>query len=272
MTEEKPKTKKVNDLDALSTLTGSTNYAIPILDLNDRDADGDPKLKQVPINLLQALFKNETALAKVATSGKYSDLKNLPQLFSGNYDDLSGKPNIPSRTSDLQNDSGFLTEHQNLSSLVENLHYLGATQSISSLPYTRVNDETFFVYPTFEFGNQVAVADDSGVADFTPNGPDYLRWKLTNFGNNGFVVYYRFSSRADNNSVLDERLLAGDYLSTSAYPFSFRVNKDFGGQNPGCFDSDNFRWTNLTPGGIYDLRFFIFFKEKISFKAYLSML
>lgn len=272
MTEEKPKSKKINDLEALLTLTKSTNYAIPILDLNDRDADGDPKLKQVPINLLQSLFKDETNLHKVATSGKYSDLKNLPQLFSGSYADLSGKPNIPSRTSDLQNDSGFLTEHQNLSSLVEKLQYLGTTQNIPAFPYIRVNDETFFIYPTFEFGNQVAVADDSGVADFTPNGPDYLRLRLTNFGDNGFVVYYRFSSRADNDSVLDERLMAGYYKSTLAYPFSFSVNKDFGGQNPGCFDLDNFRWTNLTPGGIYDLRFFVFFKEKISFKNYLSML
>lgn len=107
--------KKINDLEALSTLTKSTNYAIPILDLNDRDADGDPKLKQVPINLLQSLFKNETKLATVATSGKYGDLKHLPQLFSGNYADLSGKPSIPSRTSDLQNDSGFLTQHQDIS-------------------------------------------------------------------------------------------------------------------------------------------------------------
>lgn len=109
------KSKKINDLEALLTLTKSTNYAIPILDLNDRDADGDPKLKQVPINLLQSLFKDETNLHKVATTGKYSDLKNLPKLFSGNYADLSGKPNIPSRTSDLQNDSGFLTQHQDIS-------------------------------------------------------------------------------------------------------------------------------------------------------------
>ena len=39
-------------------------------------------------------------LAAVATSGKYSDLKN--------------KPTIPSKTSQLTNDSGFLTEHQSL--------------------------------------------------------------------------------------------------------------------------------------------------------------
>lgn len=107
MTKEQPKSKKINDLEALLTLTKSTNYAIPILDLNDRDEDGDPKLKQVSINLLQALFKNETNLAKVATSGKYSDLKNLPQLFSGAYADLSGKPTIPSRTSEINNDSKF---------------------------------------------------------------------------------------------------------------------------------------------------------------------
>ncbi len=105
MTEEKPKSKKINDLEALLTLTKSTNYAIPILDLNDRDADGDPKLKQVPINLLQSLFKTETNLHKVATTGKYSDLKNLPQLFSGNYADLQGKPDL----------SQFLTQHQDIS-------------------------------------------------------------------------------------------------------------------------------------------------------------
>lgn len=35
--------------------------------------------------------------------------------FSGSYTDLSNKPTIPSKTSELQNDSGFLTQHQNIS-------------------------------------------------------------------------------------------------------------------------------------------------------------
>lgn len=35
--------------------------------------------------------------------------------FSGNYNDLSNKPTIPSKTSELQNDSGFLTQHQDIS-------------------------------------------------------------------------------------------------------------------------------------------------------------
>ena len=35
--------------------------------------------------------------------------------FSGSYTDLSDRPTIPSKTSELQNDSGFLTQHQDIS-------------------------------------------------------------------------------------------------------------------------------------------------------------
>lgn len=35
--------------------------------------------------------------------------------FSGSYTDLSNKPTIPSKTSELQNDAGFLTQHQDIS-------------------------------------------------------------------------------------------------------------------------------------------------------------
>lgn len=35
--------------------------------------------------------------------------------FDGNYESLTNKPLIPSKMSDLQNDSGYLTEHQDLS-------------------------------------------------------------------------------------------------------------------------------------------------------------
>lgn len=34
---------------------------------------------------------------------------------SGSYNDLSNNPSIPAKTSDLTNDSGFLTEHQDIS-------------------------------------------------------------------------------------------------------------------------------------------------------------
>ena len=42
------------------------------------------------------------------------DKENGKGLFSGSYNDLSDAPTIPTKTSELQNDSGYLTEHQDL--------------------------------------------------------------------------------------------------------------------------------------------------------------
>ena len=54
-------------------------------------------------------------------SGSYNDLTDKPNLStvatSGSYDDLLNKPTIPSKTSELTNDSGFLTEHQPLKTI-----------------------------------------------------------------------------------------------------------------------------------------------------------
>ncbi len=46
-------------------------------------------------------YPKKTDLATVATSGSYND--------------LSSKPTIPSKTSQLTNDSGYLTSHQDIS-------------------------------------------------------------------------------------------------------------------------------------------------------------
>jgi hypothetical protein len=42
-------------------------------------------------------------------SGSYNDLTNKPTLFSGSYNDLTNKPTIPTKLSDLTNDSGYIT-------------------------------------------------------------------------------------------------------------------------------------------------------------------
>ena len=61
----------------------------------------------------KAYIQNKPNLAAVATSGSYNDLSNKPSLAavatSGDYDDLSNKPSIPSKVSDLNNDSGFIS-------------------------------------------------------------------------------------------------------------------------------------------------------------------
>lgn len=54
-------------------------------------------------------YAKSANLATVATTGNYNDLTNKPTLFSGDYNDLANKPSIPTATSDLTNDSGFIT-------------------------------------------------------------------------------------------------------------------------------------------------------------------
>lgn len=65
-------------------------------------------------------------LAAVATSGSYTDLINTPNLAqvatSGSYNDLTNKPNIPTKTSDLTNDSGFVSQ----SNLVDLVYPVGS--------------------------------------------------------------------------------------------------------------------------------------------------
>ena len=41
--------------------------------------------------------------------GNYNSLSNKPSLFDGNYNSLSNKPTIPTQTSQLTNNSGFIT-------------------------------------------------------------------------------------------------------------------------------------------------------------------
>ena len=54
-------------------------------------------------------------------SGNYDDLTNKPNLSTvattGSFNDLLDKPTIPTKTSELTNDSGFLTEHQPLKTI-----------------------------------------------------------------------------------------------------------------------------------------------------------
>lgn len=58
------------------------------------------------------LFKQSASYG--ITSQDINNWNNKSE-FSGNYDDLNGKPTIPTKTSQLTNDSGFINEHQDIS-------------------------------------------------------------------------------------------------------------------------------------------------------------
>ena len=106
-----------------------------------------------------------SSLATVATSGLYSDLTGTPTIpaaqvnsdwnansgvaeilnkpslatvaTSGSYSDLTNKPTIPANTSDLNNDSGFLTSSNAVTS------FNGSTGAVTyTAPVTSVNGAT----------------------------------------------------------------------------------------------------------------------------------
>ena len=55
-------------------------------------------------------------------SGSYNDLTDKPEMFSGSYNDLTDKPTIPEipeNVSAFNNDTGYLTEHQDISGKVD---------------------------------------------------------------------------------------------------------------------------------------------------------
>lgn len=72
------------------------------------DLTGKPVLANVALSGLYS----DLIGAPAAFSGDYNDLTNkptIPAAFSGSYLDLTDTPNIPTKTSDIINDSGFLT-------------------------------------------------------------------------------------------------------------------------------------------------------------------
>lgn len=63
---------------------------------------GDGTLKDIP---------SDTQSDYAQTNPNAPDyIKNKPELFSGSYDDLAHKPTIPTKTSELTNDSEFITD------------------------------------------------------------------------------------------------------------------------------------------------------------------
>ena len=70
-------------------------------------------------------------------SGSYTDLTNKPTLFSGSYTDLTNKPTIPTATSQLTNDSGFITSGGGGRTYLIDNEYVGnwgATKLLTGIP------------------------------------------------------------------------------------------------------------------------------------------
>ncbi|MCM1260501.1 MAG: hypothetical protein NC222_06060, partial [Staphylococcus sp.] len=72
------------------------------------------------------------------------DTEDLAEVaISGLYSDLTGTPTIPTKTSQLTNDSGFLTEHQDISDLATNEELTEVENKIPTKVSQLVNDSDF---------------------------------------------------------------------------------------------------------------------------------
>ena len=70
----------------------------------------------VQSKLIKSGLDSKASLVHTHTKSEITDFPVLSTVAtSGSYNDLSNKPSIPSKTSDLTNDSNFLTSHQSLS-------------------------------------------------------------------------------------------------------------------------------------------------------------
>ena len=89
------------------------------------DLTGKPTIPKVISQLENDLnFVNITQLntkADKVHAHSYNNLEDLPTLFSGNYNDLLNKPTVPSKTSELTNDSSFTTSTQ-LATKADKIH------------------------------------------------------------------------------------------------------------------------------------------------------
>ena len=155
----------------------------------DNTSDADKPISIAVQNALN-LKANTTDLANVATSGSYNDLSNKPQINSieltGNKSltdlgiqptgDYALKSELPENTSDLTNDSGFITNQVNdlvnypLTSSLATVATSGSYNDLSGLPTipTKVsdltNDNGFVTNSVNNLSNYTLTSDLANVA------------------------------------------------------------------------------------------------------------
>jgi hypothetical protein len=109
-------------------------------------------------------------------STSMSYILNKPTLSTvattGDYDDLLDKPNIPTKTSDLTNDSGFLTSHQSIKT-INNESLVGTgniTVSTFSGSYNDLTDKPTIPTKTSDLTNDSNFVSSSSLSSVATSG------------------------------------------------------------------------------------------------------
>ena len=185
-------------------------------------------------------YTKTSDLASVALTGDYDDLLNKPELFSGDYNDLTNKPTIPTKTSELNNDSGFITKSVNdltnytLTSSLSTVATSGSYNDLSNKPtipdvsnfITKdVNDLTYYTLSS----NLSSVATSGSYNDLSnkPTIPPTMTilsygistWNdFINAYTSNSVVYCRASSNSNPATGSQTRLAFMAYVNNATTP------------------------------------------------------
>lgn len=129
----------------VSDLTNDSGYLTEHQDISGKlDKTGDAS------NVTTAFTESKTR-ANLVTGEKlslslgkiakwFTDLKTV--AFTGSYTDLTNKPSIPSKTSELTNDSGYLTDHQDISGKLDKTGDASSTKVTFTAATSRTNVAT----------------------------------------------------------------------------------------------------------------------------------
>ena len=166
-------------------------------------------------------------------SGSYNDLTNKPTLFSGSYTDLTNKPTIPTATSQLTNDSGFITSGGGGRVYLlddQSISNWGATYTLTGIPTGGAGGTTPYKRITILF---------DGVAITNP-GSGQVRIRLGT-SNNGIDSsnYKSASTDGQGNTYVDSTgFIIGKTVSRGAGPLlsgSIVLDRSGGGASGGSF-------------------------------------
>ena len=111
--------------------------------------------------------KLSVLLGKIAKF--FTDLKTV--AFSGSYNDLSNKPSIPSKTSDLTNDSGFLTSYTETDPTVPSWAKASTKPSYTAAEVGALPDSTSIPSKTSDLTNDSGFITSASVPSATATTP-----------------------------------------------------------------------------------------------------
>jgi hypothetical protein len=190
-------------------------------------------------------------------SGNYNDLTNKPTLFSGSYNDLTNKPTIPTLTSQLTNDSGFLTSYTETDTLdsitdrgntttnsitVGNINSTGDVQidgnlivtgTTVSLPATNlaISDNMIYMNQAIETTITNAVGDGTNVVYTTSETHNYLAGMsvtITGVDPSAYNLSNQTITSVTSNSFTIANSATGSYVSGGTARARTNANPDLG--------------------------------------------